>query len=111
VGNGGKDRPYDEAVIPQVAELLGASVSERPLAVQGGRVFELRLRNRALGLEVLLTLWPSLRRVDARVGDVLAIIKGISRVTLEPGVEAVFWKEPGPGYLLVTITGKVSAVG
>lgn len=108
---GPKDHPYDEQVVGRVAELLGASLSERPLAVQGGRVFELRVPNRALGLEVLVTLWPGLGRADARVGDVFAMVTGIGRVTLEPGVEAVFWKEPGPGYLLVTVNGKLSICG
>jgi len=60
--------------------------------------------------EVLLTLWPALGRADARVGDVFAVMKRIGRVTLEPGVETVFWKEPGPGYLLVTVNGKVICV-
>ncbi len=106
-----KDRPYDDTIVPRVAELLGATLTERPFRVQGSQVFELRLHNATLNSDVVLTLWPGLGRADARVGDVLAIIKGIGRVTLEPGVEAVFWKEPGPGYLLVTVRGKVSAVG
>ena len=108
---GPKDRPFDDAVVQQVTALLSARLETRPLAVQGGRVYELRLPNQTLGVEVLITLWPSLGRVDARVGDVLAIVKGVGRVTLEPGVEAVFWKEPGPGYILVTVRGKVSVVG
>lgn len=108
---GPKDHPYTAEVIPRVAELLGACLSERRLPLEGSAVYELRLPNQALGLEVLLTLWPGLGRVDARMGNLFAIVKGIGRVTLEPGVEAVFWKEPGPGYLLVTVQGKVSVVG
>ena len=106
-----KHRPYDDAVVPLVAALLDATLEERPYRGKGPRAYELRLPNRALGVEVVLTLWPGLGRADARVGDVLGIAKGIGRVTLEPGVEVVFWKEPGPGYLLVTVQGKVSVVG
>jgi hypothetical protein len=108
---GEKDHSYDDAIVPRVAELLGASLVERPFTAQGAHVFELRLPNQALNVDVVLTLWPGLGRADARVGDVLAIVKQIGRVTLEPGVEAVFWKDPGPGYLLVTVRGKVSVVG
>src|SRR3954463_12970441 len=106
-----KHHQYAEAVIPRVAELLGAALTEKPLAERVGQVFELRLPNKASGQEVLITLWPTLGRADARVGDVFAVMKGIGRVTLEPGVEAVFWKEPGPGYLLVPVKGKVSVSG
>jgi hypothetical protein len=108
---GEKDHAYDDAIVPRVAELLGASLAEQPFTARGARAFELRLPNLTLGVEVVLTLWPGLKRADARAGDVLAIVKQIGRVTLEPGVEAVFWKEPGPGYLLVTVRGKVSVVG
>jgi hypothetical protein len=108
---GPKDRPYDERVVAPAAELLGATLIERPFRVRDSPVYELRLPNRALGLEVVLTLWPGIGRVDARVGDLFATVKGIGRVTLEPGVEAVFWKHPGPGYLLVTVGGKVSVAG
>jgi hypothetical protein len=106
-----KQRPFHEDVIEPVAELLGASMRELDYQVKGNRVYELRLANAVLGAEVVLTVWPSLGRVDARLGDVFMSLKGTGRVTLEPGVEVVFWKEPGPGYLLVTVAGKVSMVG
>jgi hypothetical protein len=106
-----KQRPYGDAVVPLVAELLDAKLEEQPYRAKGARAYVLRLPNRATGLDVVLTLWPRLGRADARVGDVLGIVKDVGRVTLEPGVEVVFWKEPGPGYLLVTVQGKVSIVG
>ena len=106
-----KDHPYDESAIARAADLLGSELARKPLAERVGPVFEMRLRNQASGADVVVTLWPALRRVDARIGDVFATVKEIGRVTLEPGVEAVFWKEPGPGYLLVTVKGKVSVSG
>src|SRR5439155_15253168 len=82
-----KHRRYSDAVVPLVAELLGASVEEQPYRAKGARAYVLRLSNRTFGLDVVLTLWPGLGRADARVGDVFGIVKDVGRVTLEPGVE------------------------
>jgi hypothetical protein len=108
---GPKDHLYDEDLVPRIAELLSAEARQASYLVGGTRVFEITTHNQALDKALLLTLWPGIARVDARIGDIFAMIKAVGRVTLEPGVEVVFWKQPGPGYLLVTVAGKLSVAG
>ena len=57
-------------------------------------------------LAVTLTLWPSLRRVDARSPALTVVFTGVVSVDLVEGVEVLFRRENGD-YLIVAIGGKV----
>ena len=55
---------------------------------------------------VTLTIWPSLRRVDARSPALTVVFTEVASVDLVDGVEVLFRRENGD-YLIVAIGGKV----
>jgi hypothetical protein len=57
-------------------------------------------------LAVTLTIWPSLRRVDALSAALTIVFTGVATVDLVEGVEVLFRRENGD-YLIVAIGGKV----
>ena len=54
----------------------------------------------------LVTLWPSLRRVDAIGGGTAVVFTRIASVQLVEGVEALFRRETGE-YLIVAKGGRI----
>jgi hypothetical protein len=100
-----------------IARLLAAELKEAPFRVpdsdgegEGAPVFELRLPSREHGRELLVLLWPSLDRVDVRLGASTWTLKRVSSVELYPGVEALFRREDPPAILFVSIEGRVALV-
>ena len=55
-------------------------------------------------------LWPALARVDVRIGDCSIVYKGVATVELLPGVEVIFRRNAGDGYLFVSAGGRASVV-
>lgn len=96
----------DEAAVTQIAHLLGAPVELAPYRVRGRPVYQLTLINRALGCDLVLILWPSLNRVDVRLGDCAMVFKSISSIELYPGVEVMFRRVEPPGHLFVSVSGR-----
>lgn len=96
--------------VRRIAELLGVPVREARFRVGGEPVYELTVRSKALALDVTVLLWPSLRRVDVRIGDCSLVFKRIDAVELYPGVEALFRRDDPPGYLFVSRDGRASMV-
>ena len=98
----------DPGCAEAVAALLGATLGEAPFRHGDGPVPRLLLRNRALGAEVRLDLWPALARVDVAVGDCFFVFTDVAEVLLLPGVEVLFRRAAPRGFLLVTVTGAVA---
>ncbi len=73
---------FDEDAVHAIAELLGTEARKapfevpklppgregKPAGVKPGPVFQMSVRCQELGEPLLLTLWPSLGRVDVRLG-------------------------------------------
>ena len=125
------DRPEDIAPVlltdpdaPQaIAHLLGASVERAPFQVprlpegrQGqppteqGPVYQMSLHSQELAQPLLILLWPSLSRVDVRLGDSSWTLKDISDVELYPSVEVLFRRNDPPAFLFVSVRGRVALV-
>ena len=95
-----------EAVLPAIAELLGAAMTVEPYRVRGDAVFRIVVHNPVLNADVTLILWPTLRRADVRVGDSALVLKAIDAVLLYPGVEVMFRRRNPAATLFVSVGGR-----
>ena len=102
--------PFTEDGVPQIAALLGVPAVAEPYTVRGAPVFRLDVPNRVLGVTVSVLLWPALARVDVRIGDCSLVYKGVASVELLPGVEVIFRRAAGDGYLFISVGGRASLV-
>lgn len=99
--------PLTDTLVDEIAAALDASVERAEFRVNGAAVH--RLRVSPIGkTAVVLTLWPSLARADVLAGDFCAIFRGIDRVLLFPGQEAVFQRDRPRGFLLVSREGRIA---
>jgi hypothetical protein len=101
-------RPLTDALVDEIAAALDASAELAEFQVNGAAVHRLRVSPTGKPT-VVLTLWPSLARADVLVGDCCAIFKGIDRVLLFPGQEAIFQRDRPRGFLLVSREGRVAS--
>jgi len=113
----------DEPAVRAIADLLGSEVHKAPFevpkldrghegqpATAPGPVFQVSIRSQELGEPLLLTLWPSLSRVDVRLGQSSWTLRGITSVELYPGVEVLFRRDDPSAFLFVSVKGRVALV-
>jgi hypothetical protein len=74
--------------------------------VHGAAIYRLVVRNPVLAVAVTLVLWPSLARVDVRVGDSAIVFKGVNEIALYPGVEVMFRRHQPAASLFVSVGGR-----
>jgi hypothetical protein len=96
----------DEEAVTLIAELLGVPLELAPYRVRGSPVYQLSVPNRALRRDVIVILWPSLNRVDVRIGDCTMVFKTITSIELYPEVEVMFRRADPPGHLFVSVSGR-----
>lgn len=115
---------FDEAAVDAIAGLLGGEARKAPFQVpklppglhgepsseKAEPVYQITLPAGELGHELLITLWPSLSRVDVRVGKSYWALRGITSVELYPGVEVLFRRDEPPAFLFVSVQGRVALV-
>jgi len=115
---------FDETTVEAVAALLGVDARKAPFKVpklppgtkgqpataKAAPVYQMTVPSTEHGLPLLLTLWPSLSRVDVRLGKSYWALRDITSVELYPGVEVLFRREEPPGMLFVTVQGRVALV-
>jgi hypothetical protein len=113
----------DEPAVRAIADLLGSEVHTAPFevpklgrghegqpATESGPVFQVSIRGQEMGEPLLLTLWPSLSRVDVRLGQSYWALRGITSVELYPGVEVLFRRDDPSAFLFVSVKGRVVLV-
>jgi len=98
--------PYDRRAIDEIAALLQSTSRPAPFQLPGGEVFQLTIPDGASAPTVLLTLWPTIHRVDAISPAATVVFTHVEQVELVEGVEALFRRRGGE-YLIVTRAGKV----
>ena len=114
---------FDETTVEAVAGLLGVEARKAPFevpklpagaegqpATEKAPVYQMTVPSAELGQPLLLTLWPSLARVDVRLGKSYWALRGITSVELYPGVEVLFRRDDPPGMLFVSVQGRVALV-
>ena len=102
--------PFRDAAVAEIAALLGVTARVEPYRVRDAAVYRLMVPNASLGVEVAVILWPSIGRVDVRLGDCSMVYKGVTEVELIPGVEVIFRRSREEGYLFVSTGGRASLV-
>lgn len=114
----------DPDAIERIAEVLGATAGVAPFEVpslpaglegqpaseKSEPVYQMSVKSEELGRPLLIILWPSLGRVDVRLGESTWTLRGVSEVELYPGVEVLFRRQQPPAFLFVSVEGRVALV-
>ena len=114
---------FDETTVEAIAALFGVDARKAPFEVpkrppgaeaqpptEKAPVYQMTVPSAELGGPLLLTLWPSLARVDVRFGRSYWALRDITSVELYPGVEVLFRRDDPPGMLFVSVQGRVALV-
>ncbi len=97
---------FDAAVIELVGQSLGCDAKLAPFQLPGSSVYQLLVPN-AHGQDVtMLTLWPSLHRVDAISPSSAIVFTDVRTVDIVGEVEVQF-RRSNRDYLIVARGGKV----
>lgn len=97
---------YDAACVPLVAELLGGIAALADFRLPGAAVHQVTIPGANGTALVMLTLWPSIRRVDAIGPAVTVVFTDVATVDLVEGVEVQF-RRGNRDYLIITRAGKI----
>jgi len=105
---GGRIRrlPYHVDQIDLIGETLGVEVGLASFRLPGAAVYQLLVPGRSDRPAAMLTLWPSLHRVDAIGGSATVVFTRITLLHLVEDVEVQFRRDNGE-YLIVARGGKI----
>jgi hypothetical protein len=98
--------PFDQRSVAEVALLLGAPATLAPFQLPGGEVHQLTLQHSPERPALLLTLWPTIKRVDVVSSSATVVFTKVATVDLVEGVEVLF-RRITREYLIITVAGKV----
>ena len=98
--------PYHHEWIETIAETIGVQAELAPFQLPGAAVYQLTVEGDAGRPSALVTLWPSLRRVDAIGSGAAVVFTRVVSVQLVDGVELLFRRESGE-YLVVAKGGRI----
>lgn len=97
---------YDDAMVETIAEAIDARPSLAPFQLPGAAVYQFTLEGLEGRPSAMVTLWPSLRRVDAIGNGAAVVFTSITTVQLVDGVEVLFRRESGE-YLVIAKGGRI----
>jgi hypothetical protein len=97
---------YDDAMVETIAEAIDARPSLAPFQLPGAAVYQFTLEGLEGRPSAMVTLWPSLRRVDAIGSGAAVVFTRITSVQLVDGVEVLFRRESGE-YLVIAKGGRI----
>ena len=106
MGSGVRTIAFDQEAVAIVAGVFGVVASLAPFQLPGGTVYQLTVDGANDRPAVLLTLWPTIRRLDVIGPAATVVFTRIARVEIVAGVEVLFRRESSE-YLIVTTAGKV----
>ncbi len=98
--------PFNDAMVDTIAEAIDARPSLAPFQLPGAAVYQFTLDGSEGRPSALVTLWPSLRRVDAIGSGAAIVFTRIASVQLVDAVEVLFRRETGE-YLVITKGGRI----
>jgi hypothetical protein len=107
-GGTGKIRriPFDDSTAAEVAGALGGADATAPFRLPSGTVYQVLMTGQEGRAAVLLTLWPTIRRVDAVGPGVTVVFTDVAEIDLVGDIEVQF-RRAIREYLIVTRAGKV----
>ncbi len=97
---------FDAQAIDLIAETLGVAVGLAPFRLPGAAVYQVLVPGGEGRPAAMLTLWPSLRRVDAVNGSATVVFTDVATVDLVADVEVQF-RRASTEYLIVARGGKI----
>jgi hypothetical protein len=97
---------FDDGMVETIAEAIDARPSLAPFQLPGAAVYQFTLHGSEGRPSALVTLWPSLRRVDAIGNSAAVVFTRIATVQLVDGVEVLFRRETGE-YLVIAKGGRI----
>jgi hypothetical protein len=97
---------YTKDAIPRIAELLEIPVERAPFRLPSATVWQLTVPGTRGRPAALLTLWPSIHRLDVIAGPATVVFTDVRTVDLVPGVEAQF-RRGDRACLIVARGGKI----
>jgi hypothetical protein len=98
--------PYQSDWIETIAATIGVRAGPAPFQLPGAAVYQFTVEGEAGRPAALVTLWPSLRRVDAICSGAAVVFTRIATVQLVDGVEVLFRRETGE-YLVIAKGGRI----
>ena len=98
--------PYNREAIDIIAETLGVTVGRASFRLPNATVYQLEVPGDDGRPAAMVTLWPSIRRVDAIGPQVTAVFTDIVGVELVDEVEVIFRRRTNE-MMIVTCGGKV----
>lgn len=113
--NAGQDRPpqrtiislpFDQRSVPEIGRLLGLPVERAPFQLPGGEVHQITVARDGAPPSLMLTLWPTIHRVDAIGPAATVVFTHVLSVDLVEGVEVLF-RRSSREYLIITMAGKI----
>jgi len=97
---------FDNEVVDQIAWSLGCEATLAPFQLPGASVYQLMIQNAHGRDATMLTLWPSLHRVDAISPSSAVVFTNVQTVDIVGEVEVQF-RRANRDYLIVARGGKV----
>ncbi len=98
--------PYNREAVDLIAECLRVPVGHASFRLPNAAVYQLVVPGQDERPAAMVTLWPSIRRVDAIGPQVTAVFTNIVGVELVDEVEVIF-RRGGGEMLVVTSGGKI----
>jgi hypothetical protein len=97
---------FDAEAVELVAQTLGVTAGTAPFRLPSGAVYQITVPDKEGRAAVMLTLWPSIRRVDAIAPAATVVFTEVTTVDLVADVEVQF-RRANREYLIVARGGKV----
>jgi hypothetical protein len=98
--------PYREDLAETYAEAIGARLELAPFQLPGRKIFQFLVEGSEGRPAAMITLWPSIRRVDAIGAGAAVVFTHVASVQLVEDAELLFRRESGE-YLVVAKGGKI----
>ena len=98
--------PFRDDMVDAIAEAIDARPSPAPFQLPGATVYQIVVSGSEGRPSAMVTLWPSLRRVDAIGAGAAIVFTRIASVQLVDGVEVLFRRETGE-YLVIAKGGRI----
>ena len=98
--------PFREDFAETYAEAIGARLELAPFQLPGRKVFQFLVEGAEGRPAAMITLWPSIRRVDAIGAGAAVVFTRIASVQVVEDAELLFRRESGE-YLVVAKGGKI----
>jgi hypothetical protein len=98
--------PFDVHAVELIAEYLGVTASLAPFRLPSSAVWQMTVPGDQGRPQVMLTLWPGIRRIDVIAGPATVVFTDIQAVDLVPEVEVQF-RRTKREVLIVARGGKV----